>query len=831
MDIELTNYKNGIDVIWGTGNGADKGSAYYEEYYYYDKLINDTKTVYIKDTTPITMSHNERNMGAVTPGVRTRYLIGAKGRDNLDPITYTGISHSISNTGWLYLPGHTFSSGNPLRYVSGSGFNVVGNSGLITGNIYYVRDLSGDYFQLTTFYAFAGPDAPRNITTDGLNGVFHFNDEGEIRYVVDKYWNSQRKWATTTGRHPLYTGSFSLSSLEYESGVPVVGTVSGNIPGITQASFYWRGLNDAYGDEWHVLRYADDDSLLPGMDDGRASEGKYVLLVVNPKTPCITFRGISGGQFYTTPAWTYYVPKIHNQITYISELTGQVSIELKDIYQNPIIYRINTGNWQTGSSSVTLFHSNFESGHNVLDYYYSGNQSYTKSRTIIRNPTFPSDGEEHGNRMWGLEYWNNFLNRSGEIPYRTELNRMNSTNGRDYSEWETYRRSGIRFGYTNWEFQEGGSYEDAFLAKCFGFTKRLPGALRTYAEYAKEKLLETHLNQHPVGCEANYWASEPIPCADLYYRGYWDAYFARNAAIAYDILISEYKYPLYSGGITPVEDYFIRDRLADWVHQTTVYLGGFFQPGDAGMWPVARNVGSTMITVVMPNYSTPYFGTCGLDGNTSVYQYAPFKTYNYTWKDYYLTHSYDYTATGRDGPKIHFGLEGPNTTDALLCDPGPPVPDTPTETATWTDRLAYTSNSQMGQWIYRYSNIVKMYDPGSSHAPLDRYLNELTIGTLYGAKKVSSEPNYGPKRGNPINVLNTRHPIPAANATLWVQSLPSNSGDSDDDSMQFNLLGLMEYDYQYYGSGNNSDNPIRLHNKRFTNTRIDGVPYLVWGWK
>ena len=38
-DPELTNYKCGIDVVWG----GTKGTEYQEEYWYHDKLVYDMK--------------------------------------------------------------------------------------------------------------------------------------------------------------------------------------------------------------------------------------------------------------------------------------------------------------------------------------------------------------------------------------------------------------------------------------------------------------------------------------------------------------------------------------------------------------------------------------------------------------------------------------------------------------------------------------------------------------------------------------------------------------------------------------------------------------------
>ncbi len=49
-DSELTNFKSGISLHFGdsAGTATDKGVAYAEEYFYFDKVIDDHKVVYIK---------------------------------------------------------------------------------------------------------------------------------------------------------------------------------------------------------------------------------------------------------------------------------------------------------------------------------------------------------------------------------------------------------------------------------------------------------------------------------------------------------------------------------------------------------------------------------------------------------------------------------------------------------------------------------------------------------------------------------------------------------------------------------------------------------------
>ncbi len=689
LDPELTNYKSGIDVHWG----GEKGSAYQEEYWYHDKLVSDTKTVYLRSDTEIKMRHNERNIGTLAG--RTKVVIGADGG-------------------------------------------------------------------------------------------------GQIRYEVDKIWGERLLWAhPTTPKKNAYAEPFTLGSLSYEQGTPVVGTVGArpNTP-LESQDFYWRGMLDSVGDEWHVLMYADDDQSLGSLyDDAWASDGKFVLLVVNPKTPALTIRATGNDQFYTTPAWTYWTNKIHDQTTYLSHVTGDVSFELHDIYGNQIHYRINDGAWiNSGASTVTLTQSSFNDGENSLQYYYEGNVSFTKTRRIVKNPSHPGRTELHGDRVWGgVSAWEKFQDRATRAPYSGRISAAQTDGGTGQTNWDALGHTGLRFGGANWPHRNFYASNNALIARHLGFTAKRVGTTKSYAQYAKEKMLESVLNQSPVGYEANNWAALAIPAADTVYRGYWDVNQVYDAAITYDVLMNGYRSDQQPSGITPVEDYFIRDQLASWVHLSALQLGGFVSPTDTGMWSTSRNIGATMITLVMPSYSTPYYGTSGIDGNTTTYSWAPFMTSNYTWKDLFLDH--DYTkSTYPHGPTLSYGLEGPATTDALIRPPGTPQ--------VWVDKTAYASFNQCGHNIYIYANLQALYGDMSKHPNLLNYLDQITAGTLYGGKGDVTIPH----RQHAITVLNNRFPTAARNAIQWIQGLPSADQNSDDQAMiEAGLLGLFFYDDNYFG--------------------------------
>jgi hypothetical protein len=101
-DTELTNYKTGIDLHFGNSasTATDKGVAYAEEYFYFDKVLDDHKVVYIKAGTDITMSHNARNIAgdpggsdsyvaAATNIGQIRYKVDGDHKFNVSPLSWT----------------------------------------------------------------------------------------------------------------------------------------------------------------------------------------------------------------------------------------------------------------------------------------------------------------------------------------------------------------------------------------------------------------------------------------------------------------------------------------------------------------------------------------------------------------------------------------------------------------------------------------------------------------------------------------------------------------------------------------------------------------------
>jgi hypothetical protein len=636
-DSELTNYKSGIALNFGDSatDATDKGVRYMEEYFYFDKVLDDHKVVYIKSDTLISMGHNSLNI-----------------------------------------------SGNP----DGS-----------------------------DTYASAGLDV----------GVIRFKVDGDQRVKMDP-----ASW-------PSYSGPFNFNSLNYghygNSGVPVVGTTGDN--GLPQTlankeTRYFRGMLDSAGNEWHTLTLTDDDRAVTNNIEYLASDGKIWYFVVNPKTPCATWRVSGTGQFYTTPPKTYFVPKIYNQTTYFS---GTVTCELRDINGNNVFYRINGGTFiNAGTNHVTLNQENFNVGTNTLEYYYAGNAAHTMTRRVVKNPGYPSAGEAHGNRLWvNSASWTNIvrpslLNDTDKAWWIDQWKRGNKDASR--SLLNTSSRT------TGRSTPDAAAFSNALVAKIYGMTFKDAGAQYTAADYAKMSMMATRLVLDPVGNELNS-VDAPIPTRELTYRGYYDVRPIYSTIAAYDIIAGDYRANQgFANGLTPIEDYFIRDTMARWVQRCGIHTQGGGDPAwykldGGGMWDTAHKTAAAMVACMMPNYSTEYFGTCGLDGNTTTFNSVLYPTLNNTWFNLYINNNV--AATGYPQVASRMGVN-----EYLFLSDG-----------TWHDRISYASTSLMGQCFGLYYNLLKLFHPTKNLPNLNLAMTKAANGELEGDKFTSasdSNPRFYP---------------------------------------------------------------------------------------
>lgn len=552
---------------------------------------------------------------------------------------------------------------------------------------------------------------------------------GLVRYKVD----GDHRF----GLYPLswsaYSAPFVFADLNYglygDAGTPVVGSTGDN--GVAQTNTnkltrYYRGILDSVGDEWHTLTMADDDSAVTSNNEFSSSDGKIWYFVINPKTPCLTWRVSGAGQFYTTPPKTYFVPYIHKQTTYFAAGSGGVTVEIRDINGNNVFYRINGGTFKdAGSSTVTLDQNAFVTGKNTLEYYYSGNSAYTKTRIVVKNPTYPSAGEVHGNRLWidGTQWLNEVKPKLASNPDKAWwITQWQQGNKNAYQAAINYvARSGMRTTGTPSYGVDNGAFPNALVAKINGMDYKYGTAAHTAIDFAKLALFETRAILDPIGNELNT-SEHSIPSRDMIYRGYYDVTPIYAAAAGYDIIAGDYRADQgYSNGLTPIEDYFIRDSLARWVHITGMEIGGWNDPywykfDGGGMWDTAHKTGGAMIACMMPSYSTSYFGTCGMDGNAVTFRDVIFPTLNHTWYDLLMDNNV--APIGYPDIAARIGVN-----DYLFLSDGK-----------WLDRVAYANSTLMGHCFGLYYNLIKIFHPAKSLPNMDLAMTASATGQLYGTK-------------------------------------------------------------------------------------------------
>lgn len=655
---------------------------------------------------------------------------------------------------------------------------------------------------------------------NGADGVPGSGDEGIIRYRVDGDLNYGYNWSGSNGGSlPAYSAPFSFSGLTYPGGGSIVGS-TGPKPGVEitdKSNFYWRGCLDRSGDEWHLITVADDDHWLASANSAYdsehwASDGKVFLFVVNPKTPCLSWSSTGDGQFYTTPPKSYFIPKIHDQTTYFDEGGGGISVTIRDINGNRVYYRIvedvedsQPAFVNAGDSSVTLSHSDFSVGRQYLQFYYEGREGNIKTRCVVRKPDFPSGVEFHGNLLWkDADGWAEVQSRFGRYPYNSVLNNMKSSNS-------YHHQSSIDEGYRNGfrtDFS-GAAQTNAFVAKVMGIEASASGKSKTYALYAKEALLDNIYAIDPVGFELPHSGS-PIPARELIYRGYYDVDSVYSGIIAYDLLISMFRSDQHSDGITPIEDYLIRDYYAAFNVRCLMQMGKFNTAGGGtptggGMWEISRRTGGLMAAMAMPSYSTEYYGTSGFDGNTDTYLWTPFPYESYTWKKLYLDN--DHPLNGYPNVEQRFGIE-----EGLFSPEGH-----------FIDRVGYFNFALTGHCVLAAANLIEMYYPGYDKLPnMEAGVIRAKEGSLIGLKNME-----GPARYSCITALNGRFEDPAlTEATIaWMKGLSGSHEQSEGKSfLRAGVMGFAWYEDDFVAGEGDVTPPSIPSNLRTTyvgGTRID----------
>lgn len=605
-------------------------------------------------------------------------------------------------------------------------------------------------------------------------------ETAKIRYKIDRDRQWYGKWCPllasgqgTAVLLPQYTAPFTLADLTFEPGVPVVGTVGHNGgPENSQTGRYYRGTVAPNGDIYHTLMYAIDNftaAIAAGQNPERAGafDAKSVLIVEEPKAPAFCPRATGTGQFFTRPHKAYWTPRVvEPETVFAAGTAGTVTFQIIDIYGNNVSYRINGGGWiNAGASSVTLTQDAFAEGANTIEYRYAGNETFARTRTLIKNPAHPSLLEPHGHYLWGDtngEGWERVAARAQRpgSKFKEKVDgwrTSNKSSGSGITEWIEQANRGAR------EVPSHKCLINSFLAKLYGFGW-MQGT-RQVALYAKEMLLESLLCVDTTGFEMNH-SSDALPNRTRHKVGYEDSKPSLLYLYAYDLWAGNFRSDpsrpanhQVNGGLTPVEDYFVRDRLASFVHDALLWSMGGQPIGDPGMWGGSRMMAAMQIAIVMPEFSSPLWGTSGFGTVQTTYPDTPFGAgQRLTWKQALWDVSTELTAFPR---LTHRFTPGLLFTDAPMVKAGVTYP-----AGSWKDNSGYFTHGLMQFHIFAWANIAARVHGRYDARLLAAMRNAVATEGMYCIGS-----NLGPtrRRYSVWLLLNSYFPdLATANLTWWL---------------------------------------------------------------
>lgn len=596
------------------------------------------------------------------------------------------------------------------------------------------------------------------IGIDGRDALPNSGDEGIIRYKVDQDLRRTPSW--TSGSH-LRLGSeqASFSDLKYHTGASVVGSV-GPEPGISvldSANYFWRGQSDSFGDEWHTLTIWDDDSAVQGINSStefKASDGFTMTFVVDPKHPVFSVNPGPSCQFFTSRPKAYFVPNIGTQTTYI---LGEAEIVIADLYGREIVASI-VGSSKTYSSAtgrLVIATSELKTGSNKIQFSLKGS-NVKKIREVVMNPDFPSALESHGAVLWGSE--SRFLEikkRLSREPYSGTYNVLKNLNVNNNLA-DVYANSLL-----GRRFITPLALINAFAAKVDGIASAREGYI--YADIAKRILLRSSYDLDPIGVEL-FSSGLPLPSREVVYRGYFDCNAAFDAAAAYDILIDIYNSKKSTNGITPIEDFLIREKLATYAHSNMIDSWVSHKRVDdgtvnwGGMWDSARRCAGVLVATVIPTYKSDVLGVSGVDGNVNLYPWTPFPDRPLTWKQAFIDQGEMSGKHPNAYPRL--GLEYGNFNDDLK----------------FVDRIDYTSLSLMGRPAMIAANILKQNHGVLLKNTVGAY--ELSGRNLLYGLKSNVAADLTPRGFVPILLLNQSFPNVHRSVLVYAKDKPSSDAES-----------------------------------------------------
>ena len=445
---------------------------------------------------------------------------------------------------------------------------------------------------------------------------------GEIRYKIDRDQQAHAYCGPGGSLPPFavaYAAPFNFDTLTYSDAArtPVLGKIGdnglpyGNSPQATKARFCY-GQRDAFGNEWHVLTYWDNDVPLCSalhVDGGRAegSDGYCVPVCVNPLTPIVQLTAGGSAQYYTTPLKTYHIPKIWDRTTY---LTSGVQISFVNLTNSAaVMYRVDGGAWQTWSGAPLLTEALF-SGSNSSHVLEAkcGDSGAALSRAIVFKPDYPAPAEHHGYLLWADEAERQALIHKLKNVQPFKISYENCFRSDSWVQGLPGKLTDQRGVWRFWPGLVGNALSNALVVA-------VEGPETPVAPLLKQRLLWMS-RLEPIGFECHI--DEITPAKDyLSELGQTEELWV-DAAVAYDIAAGFYRSTQDPGGLTPIEEILVRDGLAKVAKSLLQFRDNYSATNGGGdsHWPLGYELSLAAIAMAMPTYKTPCYGASGGDRQT-----------------------------------------------------------------------------------------------------------------------------------------------------------------------------------------------------------------------
>lgn len=461
-------------------------------------------------------------------------------------------------------------------------------------------------------------------------------DAGTIHWKIDRDQQTHAYTDPDPAIAPRYSAPFTFAELAWPDGPKVLGRLGdnggawGGSPRGNGKRWY-HGMADAAGNEWHVLTYWDDDvAALQArkiqVHRQGASDGHCVAICVDPRTPVIQFAADAGGQFHTSPAKTYHIPRIWERTTWLTDKVRLHFVNLTDA--QGVQFRLDDQPWRTYAGEpfdvATLLDGEDRS---VVLEARCGEQGPTVRRRLVFKPAHPAPQERHGRLLWTDEKDRAQVidKLKGTAPFKQAFTRLRE---------DVLKRGPSGFGTVRGGWRSGAgsasaSLDEAFVAAVDGFAASPAPALS-----AKIRLLRLARLQ-PVGAEIDI--NQHSPGKDYINELGQTLQLYTDAAVAYDLLADGFRSTEHPDGMTPVEELIIREGLAEIAHAIlgrmwpsySATIGG----GDTH-WAHAYDFTIGTIALAMPTYSTPWYGVSGADRvtrNDHADRWNPFPEQAVTW--------------------------------------------------------------------------------------------------------------------------------------------------------------------------------------------------------